>query len=175
MHELFERYITMQARRALAPLGLEVVAQGGFENCLGEWRSGEVCRGRVFRTRPDILVRRRGKVLAVVDTKWKALSADRLDSRHGVSQADVYQLMAYARLYRCDRLLLLYPASHGDVHGEVHTHGLARGHERLDIASISLEAAGGATQKRLRELVCFGEPFYGPIQPKKPTAFLSAF
>lgn len=71
IHELFERYVTVQARRALAPLGLEVVAQGGFENCLGDWLPGEVCRGQVFRTRLDILVRRHDKVLAVVDTKWK--------------------------------------------------------------------------------------------------------
>lgn len=83
--------------------------------------------------------------------------------------------MAYARLYRCDRLLLLYPMSHGHVHGEVHIHGLARGHERLDIASISLEVAGGATQKRLRELVCFGEPLDVPVLPKKLAAFSCTF
>jgi 5-methylcytosine-specific restriction enzyme subunit McrC len=175
MHELFERYVTVQARRALAPLGLEVVAQGGFENCLGEWRSGEVCRGRVFRTRPDILVRRHGKVLAVVDTKWKALSADPLDRRHSVSQADIYQLMAYARLYRCDRLLLLYPAPHGDISGKVHTHGMAQGHERLDIATISLEGGGGSTQQRLRELICFHASNGMHAQPKESGAFLGAF
>jgi 5-methylcytosine-specific restriction enzyme subunit McrC len=175
MHELFERYVTVQARRALTPLGLEVVAQGGFENCLGEWRSGEVCRGRVFRTRPDILVRRHGKVLAVVDMKWKALSADPLDRRHGVSQADVYQLMAYARLYRCDRLLLLYPAAHGDVHGKVHPHGIAHGHERLDIATISLEAGAIATQERLRELISSDAFAEIRTRPEESGAFLGAF
>jgi 5-methylcytosine-specific restriction enzyme subunit McrC len=173
MHELFERYVAVQARRALAPLGLEVVAQGGFASCLGEWRAGEVCRGQVFSTRPDILVRRDGEVLAVVDTKWKALSANPLDRRHGVSQADVYQLMAYARLYRCDRLLLLYPARHGDVDGEVHTHGITHGHERLDIATFSLEAQG-AGQQRLRELLCFKSPNEIVTPPKELGAFLGA-
>lgn len=174
MHELFERYVTVQARRALAPLGLEVIAQGGFENCLGEWRPGEICLGRVFRTRPDILVRRQGRVVAVVDTKWKALSADPLDRRHGVPQADVYQLMAYARLYCCDRLLLFYPASHGDVDGKIHTHGIAHGRERLDIATISLEAGGGSTRERLRELICYHAPNEMRAQPEGSGAFLGA-
>jgi 5-methylcytosine-specific restriction enzyme subunit McrC len=81
--------------------------------------------------------------------------------------------MAYARLYRCDRLLLLYPAVHGDVHGQVHTHGIAHGHERLNIASISLEAGDGAIQRRLRELVCF-EDLPSP-KPKEVEALLGAF
>lgn len=157
MHELFERYVAVQLRRALASSGLEVVAQGGFENCLGEWRPGERCRGQVSRTRPDILVRRRGRVEAVIDTKWKALSADPLDQRRGVAQADIYQLMAYARLYRCDRLMLLYPASHGDIDGKLYAHGIARGSERLDVATLVLNSGSAAIQQRLRELTFFPE------------------
>lgn len=152
MNELFERYVAVQLRRALAPLGLEVVAQGGFENCLGPWVEGEVCRGSLFRTRPDILVRRQGRVLMVIDTKWKALSADPFDRKHGVSQTDVYQLMAYARLYHCERLILLYPAAPGGVDRDIHTHGIAYGQERLDIATVPLEAEGHRIRQRLLNL-----------------------
>lgn len=46
---------------------------------------------------------------AIIDTKWKKLSLGPLDRKHGVSQADFYQLMAYARLYPARELMLLYP------------------------------------------------------------------
>jgi 5-methylcytosine-specific restriction endonuclease McrBC regulatory subunit McrC len=31
------------------------------------------------------------------------------DAKQGVSQADVYHLMAYGRLYDCPKVMLLYP------------------------------------------------------------------
>lgn len=153
MNDLFERYVAVQLRRALAPLGFEVVAQGGFEYCLGEWRPETPCRGSVFRTKPDLIVRRAGRVLAVIDTKWKRLSADPLDAKHGVSQADVYQLMAYARLYRCNRLMLLYPAVHGEVDRDLHTHGIAYGPERLEIGTIDLSAGADEAKRRLGAMI----------------------
>src|SRR5690606_388473 len=89
MNDLFERYVAVQLRRALAGSGLDVVAQGGHRYCLGEWREGEPCIGDTHSTRPDILIRRGSEVLAVIDTKWKHLAG-------GIAQADVYQMIAYA-------------------------------------------------------------------------------
>ena len=45
--------------------------------------------------------------MAVADTKWKALDAKAKDL--GVSEADIYQLLAYAHRYGVDRAILLYP------------------------------------------------------------------
>ena len=153
MNDLFERYVAVQLRRALAPRGLDVIAQGGFENCLGEWRAGEPCRPSLFRTKPDILVRRGGRTLALVDTKWKRLAADPLVGKSGVSQEDVYQLMAYARVYRCDRLMLLYPAAPGEPGGLVRRFGLARGVERLDVATLALAAGADAVVRQLGDIL----------------------
>jgi 5-methylcytosine-specific restriction enzyme subunit McrC len=149
MNDLFERYVTVQLRRALAPLGLDVVAQGGFENCLGQWRADEPCRGSVFRTKPDIILRRGSEILAVVDTKWKLLAGDPLDRKAGVGQGDVYQLMAYARLYRCDRLMLLYPAEPGAGGGLVRRFGIAHGRERLDVATLDISGGSHSVAKEL--------------------------
>jgi 5-methylcytosine-specific restriction enzyme subunit McrC len=146
MNELFERYIAVQLRRALAGEDLEVVAQGGLRYCLGPWREGESCIGDRYSTRPDILLRRGGEVLAVIDTKWK-------DRAKGVAQSDVYQMMAYARLYRCDRLILLYPHLPGEVALDVECHGLAQGPERLDTASISLELEEASLRFSMRDLL----------------------
>lgn len=93
MNDLFEAYVAALMRRALSPHGIEVVAQGGFAKCLGEWVEGEDCRGAMFQTRPDIILRRNGRDLAIIDTKWKQLATG--EAKHGVSQADVYQMMAY--------------------------------------------------------------------------------
>ena len=107
MNALFEAYVARLARRALAGTQVTVSAQGGFAHCLYE---GE--RGR-FRTRPDIILRHEGRPVVVLDTKWKRIAPRIDDPKQGVSQADVYQLMAYSQLYDCNRVILLYPHHHG--------------------------------------------------------------
>jgi 5-methylcytosine-specific restriction enzyme subunit McrC len=146
MNDLFERYIAVQLRRALAGSGVEVVAQGGLRYCLGPWRPGEDCIGDSHATKPDILIRKGGRVLTVIDTKWKHLT-------NGIAQGDVYQMMAYARLYRCDRLILLYPGLSSDVDTIVQPRALAQGPERLDAASISLDLGESELRLALSKLV----------------------
>jgi 5-methylcytosine-specific restriction enzyme subunit McrC len=153
MNDLFERFVAVQARRALAPMGFEVVAQGGLRYCLGEWRDGVDCRGSVFRTKPDILIRRDGEVIAIIDTKWKRLVDDPLAAKAGVAQADVYQLMAYARLYRCERLMLLYPSTPGASGSIVRRFGLSGGRERLYVAKLDVASAPATVVDQLREIL----------------------
>lgn len=152
MNDLFEAYVANRLRRQLARSGIEVVAQGGLRYCLGDWSADEECEGRVFRTKPDILLRRGGRTIAVIDTKWKRLSSDPLDRKHGVGQQDVYQLMAYARLYGCDRLMLLYPAAPGGAAGLRKSFGIAGGLERLDIATVDVSGSSTATAAALAVL-----------------------
>lgn len=157
MNTLFEAYVAARLRVALAGSGIEVAAQGGLAYCLGEWREGEDCSGKVFQTKPDILLRRKGQVLAILDTKWKKLGTDPLastnDRKQGVGQSDVYQLMAYARLYDCDRLTLLYPAIPGEGSAVCKQFGMAGGRERLTIAALDL-ADPAAVAPWLGELAC---------------------
>ena len=47
-------------------------------------------------------------------------------------------MMAYARLYQCDRLMLLYPALSAEDVSAPHLFGLAQGPECLSIAHIAL-------------------------------------
>jgi 5-methylcytosine-specific restriction enzyme subunit McrC len=146
MNDLFERYVAVQLRRALAGTRLDVVAQGGFRYALGPWREGQDCVGNSHSTRPDILIRRGDQVACVIDTKWKRFA-------DGIAQSDVYQMIAYARLYRCDRLVLLYPAVPGEVAADLHPRGMAQGTERLDISRIALGKPGPDVQQGLRRLV----------------------
>ena len=106
MNTLFEEYVARSLTRALADTDLRVVSQGGRLYCL----ETEDRRG-LFQTRPDILVKRDREVVQIIDTKWKRIAARIDDPKQGVSQADVYQMMAYGQLYDCGRLTLFLSSS----------------------------------------------------------------
>ena len=107
MNVLFEEYVARLLIRALSGTGFIVSAQGGHRDCLFQRETGR------FRTRPDLIVRRDGKVALIIDTKWKRIK--HIDHpKQGVSQGDVYQLMAYGQLYECPDVMLLYP-HHGEL------------------------------------------------------------
>lgn len=142
MNMLFERYVTAMLRRTLAPHGLSVVAQGGRLFCLTD-ASGAAR----FQTKPDILVKRGDATIAVIDTKWKAISARIDDPKQGISQGDVYQMMAYGRLYGCSRLMLLYPHHDGlpkDAGRDVYGVRLDGCGDTLTVASLDVGSHGTA-------------------------------
>ena len=104
MHTLFEEYVARIFKRALAETDLNVISQGGRVYCLET-----ADRRGIFQTRPDILIKRGNTVVQVIDTKWKRIGTRIEDPKHGVSQGDIYQMLAYGQLYQCPRLTLLYP------------------------------------------------------------------
>ncbi|RID89987.1 restriction endonuclease [Gemmobacter lutimaris] len=109
MNSLFEEYVGRLIARRLRGTEFSVHLQGGRLFCLTSEPDG---RG-LFQTKPDILIRRGGEVVHIIDTKWKRIAARVDDRKHGVSQSDVYQMMAYGHLYRTGRLTLLYPRHQG--------------------------------------------------------------
>lgn len=156
MEKLFEDAVATLLRRALADAswarGIEVVAQGGARKCLGDWNEEGMAEGKHFATFPDIQLKRGREVIAIIDTKWKRLATNPLDAKRGMGQSDVYQMMAYARLYSCDRLMLIYPASPGCERLDVHRFGIHGGHEMLALGSIDLSAASSVAFRSLGEL-----------------------
>jgi 5-methylcytosine-specific restriction enzyme subunit McrC len=154
MNDLFEKYVAMLLRRALAPQGIKVLEQGGHRKCLGQWSEGEklpTTEGQAFSTKPDIRLEREGRLLAVIDTKWKKMVAPTHKS-HGLHQGDVYQLMAYARLYDGADVALLYPSLPGQ--GERHhaPYGIAGGGERFDVMSVDVSAERADVERQLATL-----------------------
>lgn len=140
MNALFEEYVGRLISRALAESDLSVSLQGGRLFCL----SAEDTERGFFQTKPDILIRRANEVVHVIDTKWKRISSRIDDPKQGVSQADVYQMMAYAQLYRAPRLTLLYP-HHAGLGGEEGMHARYRitGNETI-VEAASIDVANGA-------------------------------
>ncbi len=104
MNILFEEYVGRLAQEVLQPKGFRVALQDGSSTYLAQEAAS---RRNLFLLKPDILIRLERKPWLVADTKWK-----RLDSRQanlGVSEADVYQVLAYAYRFETDRAVLVYP------------------------------------------------------------------
>jgi len=97
MNDLFEAFVGRTMRAVLAPRSVRLQDSGKYA------LEDDSERERMFALCPDIVVD--GDI--VIDTKWKQLNAD--EATLGVSQADVYQMLAYARAYQARRLVLLYP------------------------------------------------------------------
>lgn len=152
MNMLFEEYIGRLITRALAGTEYRVTLQGGRLFCLTSVEDERT----VFQTKPDILIWHAGKVVHVIDTKWKRLSSRIDDRKQGVSQADVYQMMAYAHLYEAPRLTLLYP-HHEDLSAAEGVQARFRisGRETI-IETASVDVANGENMPaRLRNLIAF--------------------
>ena len=63
----------------------------------------------VFYMKPDISLRSDNKTEFILDTKWKRINGEGSDPKHGISQADMYQLFAYGKKYGCKQVALVYP------------------------------------------------------------------
>lgn len=155
MNMLFEKFVGRMMCRALAETDLTVSLQGGGLCCL----SAETTERRLFETRPDILIRRAGAVIHVIDTKWKRISSRMDDPKQGVAQSDVYQMMAYGQLYRAPRLTLLYPHHPGLGATEfVHARHRITGHKTV-LETASLDVANSeSVLDRLRRFLLAEEP-----------------
>ena len=161
MNTLFEEYVGRTLRRALGGSGLDVRLQAPRDHALAEDNGA-----RRFATRPDIVVSRNTEHLLIIDTKWKRLTGPIDDPQRGVGQSDVYQMMAYSQVYRCDHLMLLYPH-----HDEIGTDpGILNKYSirgtpdsRLIVASVSLSDLADLDD-RLRRLV-FNTIDIIPTQP----------
>lgn len=161
MNMLFEEFVGRTLRRALVGSGLQVDLQGGRLHCLAELDENHAPSGRRrFMTKPDIIIRRGAERLLIIDTKWKRLAPSIDDPKQGVSQADVYQMMAYGRIYSCSDLLLLYPHHDGlkMQRGVIGRHGIIASSDRLstatfDLADLNTCALQGAEliEKHLRQ------------------------
>ncbi len=104
MNVLFEEYVGRLTREVMGPKGFRVELQEGASSYLAH---ESTTNKRAFLLKPDILVRQGRKPSVVADTKWK-----RLDSHQGnlgVSEADVYQVLAYAYRYETNWAVLIYP------------------------------------------------------------------
>ena len=150
MGHLFESYVAKMLQRAFRGHYFQIIAQGGLRYCMAEIGPEGQSGRQTFQTRPDILVKLGSEIHMIIDTKWKRLRPRVDDAKRGVSQGDVYQMMAYARLYATSKLMLLYPHHGGlEAPGVLERYALAQGTEQLLTATVNLfDLASTASQLR---------------------------
>ena len=64
--------------------------------------------GKAFNLKPDLWLKTDHKSL-IADTKYKIVYSDEKDPKKGISQNDLYQMLAYAVRFEVDEIILFYP------------------------------------------------------------------
>ncbi|MGJ8549603.1 McrC family protein [Winogradskyella wichelsiae] len=64
--------------------------------------------GKAFNLKPDLWLKTIDKSL-IADTKYKIVYSDEKDPKKGISQNDLYQMLAYAVRFEVDEIILFYP------------------------------------------------------------------
>ena len=104
MWEVFEDFVTACFRRYQQRFS---VREQGPQKSLASIDGKDV-----FYMKPDISLVSDNKTYEtefILDTKWKRINGEGSDSKHGISQADMYQLFAYGKKYDCKQVALIYP------------------------------------------------------------------
>lgn len=141
MNRLFEAFVTgfiQRHRHAILPPTLADAAlhlqSGPTSHHLATTHSAGHTH-QVFRLEPDLLLYHGAHTLLLLDVKYKVL--DSRDRRLGISQADLYQMVAYAERYATQRVLLVYPQT-ADMDFPVYRH-FALQHAPRTIAVCTLD------------------------------------
>ena len=107
MEKVFEAYVAKHMKKIFSSDNLEVSTQDRGHYLFSTLNGKE---HRKFALRPDIVVKRDGKSVAILDTKWKSLINDK-GVNYGISQMDMYQMYAYSKKYDTPEIWLLYPVN----------------------------------------------------------------
>ena len=71
---------------------------------------------KLFQLRPDLHIQHEGRVI-IADTKWKLVDENFPDKKYNISEADIYQMLAYNQTYQKDEeeaaeIWLIYPKTY---------------------------------------------------------------
>lgn len=111
MNSLFEKFVTValkKATRTYKGTSVTITSQKPIKPFV-EYTSKS--RDGLFILRPDICIIENKIIRSIIDTKYKILIDD---NKLGVTQADLYQMFAYAKKYNTNNITLLYPKRVGD-------------------------------------------------------------
>lgn len=77
-------------------------------NVKSQVSSTHLDEGKIFGLKPDLCISTSTKRF-IADTKYKIVYSDKSDPKNGISQNDLYQMVAYAIRFDIQDIVLLYP------------------------------------------------------------------
>jgi len=102
MEKVFEDYVAGQLKRSFPEY--HVSAQVSGKSLVVDHQGKSM-----FNMRPDLQIKKGNDIICIADTKWKLIDQADSSDKYGISQADMYQLFAYAKKYSSQRVVLIYP------------------------------------------------------------------
>ncbi len=127
MNKLFEKFIVrfIQENRG------RILKGTGYEHCaiiekaqgIHKWLAKDDNGKDIFMLEPDIIFKNKdGSVPLIIDAKYKILNDD--ERKAGIKEGDMYQAMAYAQIYKCHRVILIYPQMDNKIKNKFKLNGL---------------------------------------------------
>lgn len=93
-----------------------------------------------FKLKPDLMLQLGDKKI-IADTKYKIVYSDDKDPKKGISQNDLYQMLAYAVRYKANEIILYYPNTINNYQekvSEIRIVDELAGAEQIEIRSYQL-------------------------------------
>lgn len=97
---------------------------------------------------------RAGEVIRIVDAKYKLILED--DEKLMISQADIYQMLAYSVRYKCNRICLVYPKALTDSDAEFSRAITIENYDQtvsIHVIKIDLEENVDSAGKKLIDMI----------------------
>lgn len=155
MPALFEAAVSAGVRRAawlVAPSRSRWrVVEQDTSHQLVRVRRDDGCWSDALALRPDIVVHGDASPPLILDAKYKRL--DPLAPAFGISNADAYQMLAYAHRYGASRVVLVYPEPPGaerPVRGRLEVR-VADGGRRIAIEVVTVRTPQGHDFRSIRD------------------------
>jgi 5-methylcytosine-specific restriction enzyme subunit McrC len=111
MERVFEDYVATKLKQHLQ--NAVVKTQVRNQSLVSYKPIGENTDTKMFQLRPDLHITTNGRT-TIGDTKWKLINQDSPSTKYGVSEKDIYQMLAYNQTYQKDEprgaeIWLIYP------------------------------------------------------------------
>jgi 5-methylcytosine-specific restriction enzyme subunit McrC len=113
---------------------------------------------RVFQIRNDLLLtHKKSSRKLIVDTKYKLRDQENKDSKQGISQTDLYQMISYALRRETDQVVLLYPCRLGQSRTDAAPFTVSSGvlSQPINIRAIDIPITGATREEIEARVVHF--------------------
>ena len=110
MERVFEDYVPLCLKKQFKEKGYVINTQNRSKNLVKYGANNEK---ELFQLKPDLHIQAENKLI-IGDTKWKVIDENLPNKKYGISESDMYQMLAYNQTYQKEEsepsvIWLIYP------------------------------------------------------------------